>query len=547
MINKLYSVVSLQSFVVFPEYFLALSIIYLLIVITLIVYNSDGLMLQKAISECLAVVFLMTCYLMLNDDISADAWYLSFNKAFIHDNLAFFTKFTLCFFSAVYFLLISNSLKEQKLTSFEYLIILSFSILGLLLMCSSTDLLVTYLAIELSSLALYVLAAFKKTSSYSVESGIKYFVTGAVSSAFFLLGCSFLYGISGSVNFHDFHLLFDQTLLYSYPNPGFIEGHGSGDKYFDIYVALRQGIYYYFLTAYGFFDSSPKFDYSNVVELGLTLILFSLFIKLALAPFHLWSLDVYEGSPTSSTIFFAVFTKLSVLVLILRLCYMCFESLKDWWQFHILFVGVFSVFVGAFGGLKQRKLKTLLAYSSTSHMGYILMTIGGPDFYGLQVVLFYMIIYMISSLCVWSVLLFLRLKRKNSMAKYNKELGDLVLLRKSNNSLALALLLTMFSIAGIPPLVGFLAKLGVFLHVIKHYLYLAALAGILFSVVSTFYYIRLVKVLYFENMLVGKLYYPIDSEKTILISFLVFSLVFLFLSPTLLHLVCYKVVLHMFV
>lgn len=536
MISNLVSVVSLQSFTVFPEYFIALSIVYILIVVTLITYNFNGLMLQRSISDCLALVLFMSCYLMVNDDLSSISL-LSFQNSFINDGLAFFSKFSICLFSAIYFLLISDSLKEQRLTSFEYLIILLFAILGLLLMCSSNDLLLAYLAIELSSLAFYVLASFRKTSSYSVESGIKYFITGAVSSAFFLLGSSLLYGISGSINFNDFFLLYGYSVFYTCPF--WLVKWIVDDEKLLLQYLIKEWL--------GDFDLPMLFDYFNVVELGLTLILFSLFIKLALAPFHLWSLDVYEGSPTSSTIFFAVITKLSIFVLLIRLCYSCFDVLKAWWQYYFLIIGVFSVFVGAFGGLKQRKLKTLLAYSSVSHMGYVLVAMGSADRFGVQMVLFYMVIYMVSSLVVWSILLFLRLKQKTVTSKYNKELGDLALLQKSNMSLALALSITMFSMAGIPPLIGFLAKLGVFLPVISSYYFIAALASILFSVVSTFYYIRLIKVLFFETTVVGKLYYPINSEKTIFISVLVGSLVFLFINPTLFYLFCYKIMLSIFV
>lgn len=286
------------------------------------------------------------------------------------------------------------------------------------------------------------------------------------------------------------------------------------------------------------------FNYS-FVEFGLTLILFSLFIKLSLAPFHLWSLDVYEGSPTSSTFFFAVITKLSIFVLLIRLCYQSFFSLKSCWQFYSLWIGVFSIFVGSFGGLKQRRLKTLLAYSSTSHMGYALIAFSTSTFIGIQMFLFYMFIYMVSGLSIWYVILLLRLKKKFFENKYNKELSDLALLKKSNGALAFSLSLTMFSIAGIPPLVGFLAKMTVFLSVVGISFYFIALASILCSVVSTFYYIRIIKVLYFENLLVGKLYYPIKTTKTVILSVLIFSLVFFFFNPTILYLINYKAILYL--
>jgi len=495
-------------------------------------------MLQKALSESMALILIMASYLIFNDDLLV-LNFSNFNNSIVNDYFAFFTKILICLFSALYFLIVANSLKEQKLTSFEYLLIILFAVLGLLLMCSSNDLLTAYLAIELSSLAFYILASFRKISSYSVESGIKYFVTGAVSSAFFLLGSSFIYGLTGSINFSDFHDLFECSSMYFHPHDLFFD---SGDlKTYELWKTIQIMM----LLDIGQFPILAELFNYSFVEFGLTLVLFSLFIKLSLAPFHLWSLDVYEGAPTSSTFFFAVITKLSVFVLLIRLCYQSFFSLKSCWQFYSLWIGIFSIFVGSFGGLKQRRLKTLLAYSSTSHMGYALIAFSTSTFIGIQMLLFYMFIYMISGLCVWYVMLLLRLKKKNFENKYNKELSDLALLKKSNAALAFSLSLTMFSIAGIPPLVGFLAKMSVFLSVVGISFYFIALASILCSVVSTFYYIRIIKVLYFENLLVGKLYYPIKTTKTIILSVLILSLVFFFLNPTILYLVNYKAILYL--
>lgn len=542
------SIVLLQSFTVFPEYFVSISIIYILIALVLITYNVYGLILQKALSECVALILLMTCYLILNDDlISFD--FFSFHNSIINDSLASITKFLICFFSALYFLLISNSLKEQKLTSFEYVLIILFSVLGLMLMCSSNDLLTTYLAIELSSLSLYILASFKKTSSYSIESGLKYFITGAVSSAFFLLGSSFLYIYCGSICFDDFQCILYRTNL---PNPNmtnkmdsiFMLTYFSSDVLhyllFNNEMEMTHPFPNYWTPDPAHAYRFEPFDYS-FVEIGFSLILFSLFIKLACAPFHFWSLDVYEGSPTTSSFFFAAITKLSIFVLLIRFYYISLFSLNESCQFYCFWVGVLSVFVGSFGGLQQRKLKTLIAYSSITNMGYGVIALGTTTSFGMQMLFFHLIIYMISGLCTWSILLFLRLKTKRATNKYNKELCDVALLRKSNPALAFALALTMFSIAGIPPMIGFLAKMGVFLSVISSHFIIFAVAGAIFSVVATFYYIRIIKVLYFENLLVGKLYYPINSEKTIILSFLIFSLILLFLNPSIIYLFSYKI------
>lgn len=285
-----------------------------------------------------------------------------------------------------------------------------------------------------------------------------------------------------------------------------------------------------------FFDNS-------FLEFGLILVLFSLFIKLASAPFHIWSLDVYEGVPISSAFFFAVLTKLSIFVLLIRLCYYSFLTLKSCWQFYSLSVGLFSIFVGSFGGLREKRLKTLLAYSSISHMGYALIAFSTSTFIGVQMLLLYVFIYMLSGLSIWYVVILLVLKKPKAEQKYSKELSDIVLLRKSNLMLAISLSFSIFSVAGIPPLVGFFAKLNVLLAVVGDFFYLVGFLSILCSVVSTFYYIRIVKVLYFENLLVGKLYYPIKTTKTVFLGVLVFLLIFFFLNPTILYLVNYKSVL----
>ena len=510
MINEkkslgLCSIISIQIFAMFPEYFVSISLLYLLTVIFLIVYSVYSLILQKAISESIALILFLTCCLLINDDLTTFN-FLTFSNSIVNDYFGVFTKFVICFVAIFFFIIVGNELKYYNLTSFEFLLIILFAVLGLMLLCSSNDLLTSYLFIELFSLSCYVLAAFKKTSNYSIEGSIKYFVTGSVSSAFFLLGSSYVYGISGTINFADLN---------------------------DLYNLIDDSI---LIT---------NLDYS-IIEIGLALILFSLFIKLSLAPFHLWSLDVYEGSPTSSTFFFAVITKLSVFVLMTRICYLSLSNLNNEWQFYTVWVGVFSIFVGSFGGLRQRKLKTLLAYSSISHMGYALVAFSTYTFEGLQMFLFYLIVYMISGLCVWSIALILRPHKKISPNKKNRELADFVLLKNSNRMVVFSFALAMFSIAGIPPMIGFLAKVNIFLSLVGVSFNVLAVLVILFSVISTFYYIRIIKILYFENMLVGKLYYPIVTKKIAITGFFLFLLIFLFLCPTILYLNIYKTIFSIF-
>jgi NADH-quinone oxidoreductase subunit N len=530
------SVILLQSFTVFPEYFISISAIYVLIVIVIITYNVYGLLIHKALSECLALILLMACYLIFNDYEVLVSNTLSFHHSIINDYLTYVSKFLICLFTAFYFVLISSSLKEQKLTSFEYLLIILLSTLGLLLMCSSGDLLTAYLSIELSSLALYILAAFRKTSTYSIESGLKYFITGAVSSGFFLLGSSFIYLNSGSIYFDDFITLFERNKWALYPN--LLEE--DMDPHFHLLILIYKHFNLEYIIWKPWPEGSPLVDYS-FIEIGLAFIYFSLLIKIACAPFHLWSLDVYEGSPTSSSFFFAAITKLSIFVLLIRLAHTCFVTSSSNWHLYFIIIGVLSIFVGSFGGLKQRKVKTLLAYSSITNMGYALVALGTLTNTAIQMLFFHLIIYMISGLCTWSIILLLRLKTKKYDNKYSKELGDIALLRKSNPALAFAFSLTMFSIAGIPPLIGFLPKMFIFLSALMMGYYMVIVASAVLSVIATFYYIRIIKVVYFENLLVGKLYYPINTNITLLISGLIFSLLFLFFNPTLIQLLFFDI------
>ena len=283
---------------------------------------------------------------------------------------------------------------------------------------------------------------------------------------------------------------------------------------------------------------------TNLISIGFILICVSLFIKLSISPFHFWSLDVYEGSPNLTTFFFSVIPKIALFVLLTKICYTSFYPIFiEKFQIFFFLFAVLSIFVGAIGGLEQRKLKTLIAYSSISHAGYLLLSFSIGNVEGMQMLFYYLIIYMLSGLAFWSIYLFLRQKESFFFAKSNKELGDLTLLNKSNSMLALILAITLFSISGIPPIVGFLAKIGIFLVVIKSSAYLITILSILFSIVSTFYYVRLIKILYFEKTLVGKLYEPVVTQKALLISTLAILLIVFCTDPMVVYLLFCKSIL----
>ena len=273
----------------------------------------------------------------------------------------------------------------------------------------------------------------------------------------------------------------------------------------------------------------------------LVFIVVSLLFKLAIAPFHLWSLDVYEGSPTSSTFFFIVLSKLGIFVFLLRVFYLSFSSFLSYWQFYSLIIATISIFVGAVGGLKQRKLKSLLTYSSINNMGFVLLAFSVGSFEGIQLKFYYLIVYILTSLGLWAIIL--NLKSPFNTTKQNKELGDLALLHESNSVIAQNLAVILFTMAGLPPMVGFLAKMGVFKALAGVSIYFFSILNILFTIIATFYYLRIVKIIFFENLLIGSLYAKINSKKVFLINILNFLLGFLFISPVFLYLYSYKLTL----
>jgi NADH-quinone oxidoreductase subunit N len=491
----------------------------------------------------------LSCLLLINEDL-VSLNFLSSNNFIINDYLGFASKLVVCITSVLFLMLITTSYEDKTVqNNFEYTVLILISIFGLLLLCSSNDLITAYLSIELQSIAFYIMAAFKKNSVYSIESGLKYFVIGSLSSAFFLFGSAIIYGCVGSLNFDDIRMFLSLSLTSfsgnSYTSVNELDPvlisllNSTNQLYSSSQVQILQHILSNYSTSM-LSTTSQTVEFSNFnldfIYFGFIFLCLSLFIKLSLAPFHFWSLDVYEGSPNTTTVFFAVVPKIGLFVLLIRICYASFYyNFSSVWQSYFFIISVFSIFIGSVGGLEQRKVKSLLAYSSISHTGYLLLSFSSNSLEGVSMMLYYLAIFMISSLCFWSIYLFVNLKKNFYFTKQNKELGDFVLLRESNPLLALILSITLFSIAGIPPIVGFLAKIGVFLAVIKSSAYLIALISILFSVASTFYYIRIIKILYFENVLVGKLYENISTKKSLLISLLALSLIVLCIDPCVIY------------
>ena len=562
-----------KDIVIFSELFLGISIIYLVIHCTFLAVQKKYPLIQNSVIYLSVLSLLFSVYLILNEHLTV-LEVSSLNNTFLLDYTGFFSKIIIGCLSLFCLIMMQPYIINQKINNFEYFLLILFSVLGLFLLCSSNDFLTSYLAIELQSLSFYVLAAFKKNSTFSVEAGIKYFVLGAFSSSMFLFGSSLLYGFTGTIYFTEFSTLFfnevpgnDILLNPYYYNDMFNTSVGEmkwsvySQKYFGFFIeekdfaeAITNLVAFdkeilptmCFLKALGSTGEmaylSPNTDNlfdTNLIKFALIFIFIGLFFKLTAAPFHIWAPDVYEGSPSSSTFFFSVVPKLAIFVLLLRIFYNSFYGFVDSWRYFIVLIIISSIVVGSFGGLEQRKLKSLLVYSTISHMGYSLIAFSAGTFESLQMLISYLVVYSFSGLCVWSIFLVMRLKN-NYYQKQNKDLTDLVLLSKSNPMVAVFFTTVLFSLAGFPPMIGFLVKLGVFTTAIESSMYFVALISILCSVVGTFYYIRLIKILYFEKSLTGKLYYPITTQSSIMITFLFYLLLFTFINPTLLFLLSYK-------
>jgi NADH-quinone oxidoreductase subunit N len=367
------------------------------------------------------------------------------NDLFVGDAFARFAKVMILGAAALSLSLAIGWLAQEEMKTYEFSVVLLFAVLGMLMMVSANDLMSLYLGLELQSLALYVLAAFRRDAVRSTEAGLKYFVLGAVASGLLLYGASLVYGFSGTTNFS----VLAETLSHEAPTG---------------------------------------------VVVGLIFILAGLAFKVSAAPFHMWTPDVYEGAPTPVTSFFAVAPKIAAMALFLRVVTGPFGGLTDAWQQVIWVIAVLSMVIGAFGAIGQTNIKRLMAYSSIGHMGYALIGLAVGSTAGVQGVLVYLAIYVFMNVGTFAIILSMRRKGRAVEA-----IEDLAGLSRTHPGMAVALTIFMFSMAGIPPLAGFLAKFYVFMAAVEAEMYILAVIGVLTSVVGAFYYLRIVKVMYFDE------------------------------------------------
>ncbi len=371
----------------------------------------------------------------------------AFNGQFMVDAFAVFTKILLIAGAALALILAQPYNMREDIKQFEYPILMVFAVLGMMMMVSANDLLSLYVGLELQSLALYVVAAIRRDNLRSSEAGLKYFVLGALSSGILLYGMSLIYGFAGTTGFD-----------------GLAATFAAGE------------------------------DAPVGVIVGLVFIAAGLAFKVSAVPFHMWTPDVYEGAPTPVTAFFAIAPKIAAMALFVRVMLEPFGDLVAEWQQIIWFISLASMILGSFAAIVQTNIKRLMAYSSIGHMGFVLVGLAAGNEIGVQGILLYLTIYLFMNMGTFACILAMR--RQGRMVE---DIDALAGLSKTNPYMALAIAVFMFSMAGVPPLAGFFAKFYVFLAAIEAGLYVLTVVGLLTSVIGAYYYLRIVKIMYFDE------------------------------------------------
>jgi NADH-quinone oxidoreductase subunit N len=421
--------------ILLPEIFLTLSI-FSILMIGVFIKESFNLIFNLS-----SAIILFTIAIILNSSNETEKIFL---ESFTKDSFSNFFKILILIAS----LFVLNTSKvfitDNKIGKFEYPIIILLSILGMFFMVSSNDIILFYLGLELQSLSLYILASIDRDNLRSSESGIKYFVLSALSSGLLLYGCSLLYGFTGSTNFD---LIADQLIK----------------------------------------------DNTGAV-FAMVFVLVGLAFKVSAVPFHMWTPDVYEGAPTSITSYFAVVPKVAGLAVLIKFMFIPFSNILSEWQLIIIFISIASMILGAVAAIVQKNIKRLLAYSSIGHVGYALAGVATGVISGYESSIIYISIYVVMNIGAFSCLYLLK-----KDGEYRENISDLSGLSKKQPLLAISFLVILFSLAGIPPLAGFFAKFYVFTAVIEQKMYALAIIGLLTTVISAFYYLRIIKIIYFDD------------------------------------------------
>jgi len=404
--------------------------------------------------------------------------HVAFGGSFIVDDFARYFKVLTLIGSGAAIVMSFDYMESEKILKFEFPVLILLATTGMLMMISAADLIALYLGLELMSLTLYVVAAINRDSVRATEAGLKYFVLGALSSGMLLYGASLTYGFTGTVNF-----------------AGIAKEAGTGG------IGLIFGVVFLFA---GFC------------------------FKISAVPFHMWTPDVYEGAPTPVTAFFAAAPKVAAIAMFARVAVYAFPTVSVQWQQIVAFVSIASMVLGAFAAIGQHNIKRLMAYSSIGHMGYALVGLDADSVQGVQSVLIYMSIYVSMTLGAFAVILSMR--RDGQLVE---NISDLAGLSRTHPAMAFFLAMLLFSLAGIPPLAGFFAKFYVFLAAIKAGFYTLAVIGVLTSVVGAYYYLAIVKTMYFGEPAPGFAPMPGGQRAVLAVAGLFNLLFFVYPAPLL--------------
>lgn len=425
--------------IILPELILAVSAMALLMLGTYGGGDKQAVLINWLVA---GLLFVLGLWIMV-DPSEGEA----FNGAFIADGFAQFSKVLILWSAAIILVLARDYLQKRELLKFEFPVLVALAVVGMMIMVSAGDLMSLYMGLELQSLSLYVVAAFRRDSLKSTEAGLKYFVLGALSSGLLLYGASLVYGYTGTTN------------LSRVAEVVAAEGVGLG------------------------------------LTFGIVFLCAGLAFKISAAPFHMWTPDVYEGSPTPVTAFFASAPKVAAAAMFARVMYDGFGDAPEAWRQIIVFISIASMFWGSIAAIGQTDIKRLMAYSSIGHMGFALVGLAAGTEQGAQALLVYLAIYVVMNIGMFAYILCME-----RGGRQVTQISDLAGLSKASPGHALALTALLFSLAGVPPLAGFFGKYFVFLAAVEAGLAPLAIAGAIASVIGAFYYLRIVKMMYFDEI-----------------------------------------------
>nr|YP_010507901.1 NADH dehydrogenase subunit 2 [Phytophthora citricola]UXG56238.1 NADH dehydrogenase subunit 2 [Phytophthora citricola] len=485
--------------IIIPEFFLTTVLLILLLfgVFYKKNQNTQKILIIKNITTIIIYLLLILLILTLNiTNFSNNI----LNGVLVINNFTQFIKIILILSTIICFLIQQKYLIHQKINTYEINILMLISLLGLMLLVSSNHFITLYLAIELQSLSFYILTSTQKKSILSIEAGLKYFILGSIASGFILFGSSIIYAITGSLNFNNIFLILS--------NINFLDN-------INLLISISYGLIFIFV---------------------------GILFKIGASPFHFWLPDVYEGAPNNISSFFAIVPKIAFIGILIRLFFEIFYNISYFFEIFFYIISFLSMLIGALSALQQNKIKRLLAYSSISHVGFILIGFTSNMLNNIPFILLYVIIYIITSVNLWTSYLSLNINHKPI-----KYLTDLSNIYTVNKLIAIIIILNIFSLAGIPPLAGFFSKLFIFFSAIKNNYFSLVFFGIIISVLSSFYYLKIIKIIFFEKILRKMYISQINKIQSIILLISTQFILFLFVFPNIILVNLNKIYLYLLI